>query len=268
MSRDDQITVPNNAIVTSARALIEMACSIVPAAHRDRYRTEWNAEAVFVAQTAGALPAMVFATNVLVNSFRTTLALREGSTLAFQEASLAALALAIPTAFFAVFGLAQNEPLVLLSQGGLALGLLAASIGVWRDERGIFMSRTSQVGLIVAVISAVAITLVNRLTEVDNPALEGPYKVLIPSIVAQVGLLVLFLSSRVGRFRSFALRAGLALTTVGPAGWVLVGIVNTVLVPDWGDKFFHFVSVPPMIAVAYASYAVLSRPEVVGVQTS
>ena len=112
MSRDDQSTVANNAIVTSACALIEMACSVVPAAHRDRYRTEWSAEVVFVAQTAGAIPAIAFATSVLVNSFRTSLALREGSAFAFQEASLAALALAIPTAFFAAVGMAQNLSLI------------------------------------------------------------------------------------------------------------------------------------------------------------
>lgn len=220
----------------------------------------------FVAETSGGNAAVSFATNVLANSPRTTLVLREGSNLAFLEASLAALALAIPTAFFAVFGLASGQPLVMLSQGGLMLGLIAAGIGMWRDERGMFMSKTSQIGLVLAVVSAVAITLVNRLAEVDNPALEGPFTVLIPSIVAQIGLLVLFLSSRAGRFRSVALKAGLALTTAGPAGWVLIEIVNTVLVEDWGDKLFHFVSVPPMIAVAYASFAVLSRPEVVGVQ--
>ena len=245
------------------RIFLAVACVLTPSLHRQRYRDEWVAEHAVVHRAHGLWAGLVFAIEVMMSSPRVALALREGGNLAFLEASLAALALSIPTAFFAIFGLTSGQPLVVVTQGGLVLGLLAAGVGMWRDERGLFMSRASRFGLILAVVSAVAITLVNRLTDVNNPALEGPHRVLIPSIVAQVGLAVLFLSSYTGRLRTIFLKLGLSLTTVGPAAWVVVEILNTVLVSSWTNKLFHFVSVPPMIAVAWASFVMLRRPVVI-----
>ena len=243
--------------------LLAVACRLVPAEQRARYLAEWSAESETVARSEGTASSLLYTLRLVVGAPRTGFVLRTNNRPIFFDVLLMSVTMAVPTVFFIVHAVITNQTLVALAYLGLCVGLLAVASSAWSAESGLIGGKISASGLVIVLLSSVTITVLNRFTDTQNPALHGPIRILPGSIAAQVGVLLVMLSAQLGAKRVEVARLGLSLMTLGLVLWGATGVVNTVLVETWEERIFHLVSVPSALAVASGCWLIRRQGQVI-----
>ncbi|MFW2380220.1 MAG: hypothetical protein ACN4GZ_00565 [Acidimicrobiales bacterium] len=249
-------------------ALLGVACGLLPTSDRARYQAEWEAEFVAVRLVEGSRASAWFLMSLIGSAVSMTVTLRLPPHIRCRDFFLGVGALGLPTVFFLGHGVAIGEPIVIITQAVLLLGVVLVGVGAVRNDWGRFESPISRLGIGLSVVSACAITAVNVLADFDNPIREAPYRVLAGSVLVVAGLGVLLLSGLTVRFRSTAVRGGLSLLFTGCIVWAAVALINTLLVHDWIDRMYQFVPAPSLIALAYATWLAMDRRPSLNAQMS
>lgn len=210
-----------------ARILIAMATVLLPSTVRNTFRAEWLAEAAWMEQRGES--SIAFAWGLLRGAPATSIASRAGTSLAFAELSLALLFGVVSSSFFAIasFGVAKPD------MGGAyvisAIGTLMISVGLWREDTGLFHGRVARCGVLLLVIgrgflSTVPIHIPTQMELVarDDYAL---------SFVALGGLIV-FIAQQ-PRYRNMKwTRVGLVVAGAGSLAGGAADIINLVALDE------------------------------------
>ena len=231
-------------------ALLNVACKLVPPHLRAQYEAEWLAECETIAVSDGVRSSLGYAGRLALGAPRVGFVLRTNNRPVFFDVLLMSVTLTVPTMFFVVHAVMTGQSLVAFVYSALCVGLVIVASSAWSAESGLLGGKISASGLIMVLVAAVAITALNLFTETHNPALDGPIRVLPGSIAAQIGVLLVLLSPRLGAQRVEVARLGLSVITLGLVIWAAIGVLNTVLVETWAERIFHAVSVPSALAVA------------------
>lgn len=242
-----------------ARLLISVASLVLPRERRQRYALEWAAEYRTIVADHGAFSGLTYTLGIVSGAPRTGSTLRNGDDLPFAEAAFACLAFAIPSLFFVAHGLLTGQPLLTVVHLMIFVGLVVSVVAMSGQRDGIFDSTGSRLGLLLTFVAATVLTYLNRFTDVMNPALDGPFRVLPGSMLAQAGMIMMLTAGWFRTRRIQMLRAGLMVSVAGLTVWLGLSFLNVVLVEEWTDRAFHFITMPSLLAVIYACWSASKR---------